>query len=240
MAGEPAAPIAGYIGSEAACNWKTFAVLAAAALFLSASLSANTPWPFQGPLLSLPRHTINQSINHSSSITAGLHLNGDEQVDAAIPPAASAVSNDSSAAVDQELEAYVVTLGGHMRSYERRLVPLATQLHANSIPIIPLTVYPNIAAAKFSFSLSSSFSLALELAVANDAFSRGMVLFIEDDTGLYPYPEGEFRAELFKTVNDLPAQWQVLHLCSGFLWGHKKHKKRHGPRRYNDPDFQVP
>ena len=40
-----------------------------------------------------------------------------------------------------------------MHSYERRLVPLATQLHADSIPIIPLTVYPNVTNALYRESL---------------------------------------------------------------------------------------
>ena len=44
-----------------------------------------------------------------------------------------------------------------------------------------------------------------------------MMVYLEDDTGLV---DG-FRRELLRTVRDLPDSWEVLHLCPGFLWGHR-------------------
>lgn len=44
---------------------------------------------------------------------------------------------------------------------------------------------------------------------------RPLCLIIEDDTRLHP----KFLSELAKTLDALPRDWQVLHLCPEFVWG---------------------
>ena len=71
------------------------------------------------------------------------------------------------------------------------------------------------------------------LLVCNNS-SYDSCVIMEDDVVFI----SKFVSELNHTIQQLPKQWQVFHMCPGFVWGRRDNKRHTRLIRY-DPEFRV-
>jgi len=135
--------------------------------------------------------------------------------------------------------AYILTIPSHPIA-QARLERLQTQLSSQGIASAP--VFGELAHDNKTQSrvvpMLDQFAWALRAIVSNThgnnhcpsmTSSPAIVspspiyLLLEDDTSLHPH----FARELSLTLQALPQEWQVLHLCIGFLWG-RNHSPKNG------------
>lgn len=67
----------------------------------------------------------------------------------------------------------------------------------------------------FTWALQSMIAHSHDCPSSSSSAFPSTYLLLEDDTTLHPH----FARELSLTLQALPPEWQVLHLCIGFLWG---------------------